>query len=127
MTVHWVSNLCIYGTKSFESGNSYIRHSVQHKAKCDATYSDAIFRRCKLKYTMLFLMRGGGWDAEGNMVIDANKAKYILPDDYLNHVLKKYSNNGCLNWISRLLEYKYIVMCLPMNVCLFVPCRPTIW
>eukprot|EP01083_Nonionella_stella_P258170 882794_1 len=93
--------------KVIRRGKPFIRHSVRHSSKENTTYSDAISRRFILRYTVLYLLLGGSFNADGNMAFDEASTEYKIPNEYLHVFLGKYPNENGLAWLSKLLEFKY--------------------
>eukprot|EP01083_Nonionella_stella_P162845 534996_1 len=98
--------MSLYSTKSFEAANKMVRKYVQYKMPSE-TYSQAIFRRSKQYYRILFLLLGGGWDSNNQICIDPQQMVYKLPESYLDEILLQNERLNTFKWFSKLLEIKY--------------------
>ncbi len=108
------SNLGLYDTKGFEAGNRLINFAVHH-ANPKETKLQSIERYEAKRYRMTHLLAGGGWNQNKEMC-SRKQAKYAAPQSYLDAVLQQNKSDNGLNWLSKILEFKYHANSLVYNM-----------
>ncbi len=98
-------NLVNMSAVSFEACMSDDRFAVHYKRPGESNH-EAIYRFEELKTTVLLLMASAGWNSQRTLCA-AKNAVYKLPSLYRDQILKKYTKNNELNWMSKLIEYKW--------------------
>eukprot|EP01084_Bolivina_argentea_P048366 89122_1 len=100
------SNLGLYATPSFEACMRFDRFAVHHRIPGKESNFEAIFRFEHLLYTILLLLAEVRWNNKRKLC-SGKKGIYKLPELYRNKILEQNEKYNALNWISKLLEYKY--------------------